>query len=109
MVNSFLKVSVKTSLFPDYVLEDTWDDDNPDDDNGINDINDGENYNYDNNDNNDGYHLNDNNDGGNDNNYDSNNDDQTIMIFQTIHFLFTRVYGHREVLVCLHSVNLSYL
>ena len=41
-----MEVSVETSLFPDYVLDDTLDDDTPDD-----------------------------------------NDDQTIMIFQTIHVL----------------------
>ena len=53
---------METSLFPDYVLNDTVDDDGPDDDNGINDNNVDENYNYYNNESNGGDQLNDNND-----------------------------------------------
>ena len=45
---TFLKVSVKTSLLPDYVLHDTADDDAPDSDNGINDNNGDKNYDFDN-------------------------------------------------------------
>ena len=79
---------MKTSLFPDYVLDDTLDVDTPNGDNGINDNNDDENCNYDKNENNDSNHLNDNNnDDDNNNNYDNDNDDQTIMIFQTLHFV----------------------
>ena len=85
---------MKTILFPDYIPDDTLDDDTPDNDNSISGINDDEIYNYDNNKNNDGDHLNDNNDAGNDSNYDNDNDDQTIVIFQTVHFLFTHVYLH---------------
>ena len=64
---------METSLFPDNVLDDTLDDDTPDDDNDIND----------------------NNDDDNGNNYDNDSDGLTIMIFQTIHFLFTHVCVHR--------------
>ena len=78
---------MKTSLFPDYVLDYTLHDDTPDGDNGINGNNDEENCNYDNNKNNDSNHLNDNNNDDNDNNYDHDNDDQTIMIFQIMHFV----------------------
>ena len=97
---------MKTSLFPDYVLDDTLDHDSADGDNGINDNNDDENYNYDNRENNDGNDFNDNNNN-NDNNYDNDNDDQTTMIFQTMHFVeaficekaecfaFTHIYVHR--------------
>ena len=49
-----MEVSVETSLFRNYFLDDTLDDDTPGD-----------------------------------------NDDQTIMIFQTIHVLFTHVYVQR--------------
>ena len=56
-----MKVSVKASLFPDYILDDTLEDDTPDGDNGINGNND-ENYNYNSNKNNDGNHVNDNSD-----------------------------------------------
>ena len=45
MVNRFLKVSVKASLFPDYVLDNALDDDTPAGDNDVNDNNDDENYN----------------------------------------------------------------
>ena len=105
-MNSLLKVSVKTSLFPDHVLDDTLDDNTPHGDNGVNDNNDDENYNYDNNENNDANKLNDNNNDDNDSNYDNGNDDQTIMIFQTMHFVepfickkaeflaFTHIYMH---------------
>ena len=104
---------MKTSLFPDYVLDDTLDDGTPDGDNGINDNNDDENYNYDNNENNDSNDLNGNNNNNNNNNdnsnnnYDNDNDDQPIKIFQTMHFVepvicekaeflaFTHIYVHR--------------
>ena len=65
---------METILFPDYVLDDTLDDYTPDDDNGISDNND---------------------DDDNDNNYDKDNDGKTMMMFQTMHFLFTHVYVHR--------------
>ena len=54
---TFLKVSVKTSLLPDYVLHDTADDDTPDSDNGINDNNGDKNYDFDNKKSNDWNHL----------------------------------------------------
>ena len=57
LVNTFLKVSVKTSLLPDYVLHDTADDDTPDSDNGINDNNGDKNYDFDNKKSNDWNHL----------------------------------------------------
>ena len=78
---------MKTNLFPDYVLDDALDDNSPDGDNGISDSNDDENCNYDNNKNNDSNNHNDNKHDDNDNNYDNDNDDQTIMIFQTMHFV----------------------
>ena len=93
MVKGFLEVSIGTSLLPDYVPDDTLDDDTPDGDNGNRDNNDDENHNYDNNENIVGNHLNDDNDYDNDNKYDDDDDDdQTIMIFQTMHFV--------ELLIC---------
>ena len=71
-------------MFPDYVLDDTLDDDIRHGDNGINDNNDDKNHNYCNNENNDGNLLYDNNNVDNDNNYDH---DQKIMIFQAMHFV----------------------
>lgn len=108
---------MKTSLSKDYVLDDTLVDDPPVADNDVNDDNDDEHYSYDINENNYGNHLNDYNNDDNDNNYDKDNDDQTIMIFQTMHFVellicekaafmaFTHIYMHRQILLCLHSVN----
>ena len=96
---------MKTSLFPDYILSNTLNDDTSDGGHGINDNNGDENCNYDNNKNNDSNDLNNNND--KDNNHDNDNDDQTIMIFQTMHFVepftfekaeflaFTQIYVHR--------------
>ena len=98
---------MKTSLSKDYVLDDTLVDDPPVADNDVNDDNDDEHYSYDINENNYGNHLNDYNNDDNDNNYDKDNDDQTIMIFQTMHFVellicekaefmaFTHIYMHR--------------
>ena len=98
---------MKASFIQDFVLDGTLDDDTPDGDNGINDNNDDEIYNYDNNENNYSNHLNDNNNDDNDNNYDNDNDDQTTMIFQTMHFVepficekaellaFTHIYVHK--------------
>ena len=86
MVNSFQEVRVETSLFRDYIVDDTLDKDTPNDDNGINGNNDDENYNYDNNGNNYYNSHNDHNDDDNDSNSDNDNGDQTIMIFQTMHF-----------------------
>ena len=83
LVNSFQEVRVETSLFREYILDDTLDKDTPNDDNGINGINDNENYNYDSNKNND---CNRHNDDDNDNNYDNDNGNQTIVIFQAMHF-----------------------
>ena len=81
---------METSLFQDYILDGTLDNDTPNRDNGINDNydddDDYENYINDNNGNNDCNHHNDYNDDDNDNNYDNDNDDQTIMIFQAIYF-----------------------
>ena len=80
MVNSFQKVKVETSLFPDYILDDTLHNNTPNGDNGIND-NDDENYINDNNGNIDCDHHNDyNDDDDNDNNYDNDNGGQTVMI-----------------------------
>ena len=39
MVNGFQKVRVETNLFPDYILDDTLDNDTPNGDIGINDNN----------------------------------------------------------------------
>ena len=87
MVNSFPKVSVKTPLFLDYAKNDTLDDDTLHGDNGINDSNDDENYNFDNNQNDYSNHLNDNNDDDYHNSHDDDNDNQAIMIFQRMHFV----------------------
>ena len=86
MVNSFQKVRVETSLYRDYILDNTLDNDTPNDDNGINDNNDDENYNHDNNRNNYCNRHNDHNDDDNGNSYDNDTGDQTIMIFQVMHF-----------------------
>ena len=90
---------MKSSFFPDYILDDTLDDDASDGDNSIND-NDDENYDY-NSINNDGNHLNDNDDSY-DSKYNNGNDDPTTMIS---HLIFVHVYVHRQILICLHSVN----
>ena len=80
---------METSLLQDYILDDTLDNetssgyyihDNYDDDY------DEENYINDNNENNDRNHHNDYNDDDNDNNFDHDHGDQTIVIFQAIHF-----------------------
>ena len=101
MVNSFQEVRVETSLCRDYILDDTLDKDTPNDDNGINGINDDENYNYDNNGNNDCNCHNGHND------YDNDNGDQ-MMIFQAMHFgesFFCEKAECAQILICLHSVN----
>ena len=97
---------METSLFRDYILDDTLDNDTPNDDSGINDI-----------------MLTkiiimriieiDHNNDDNDNNYDNSNVDQTIMIFQAMHFGESFVCGKAEfcesaqILICLHGVNPS--
>ena len=102
---------METSLFRDYILDDTLDNDTPNDDNGINDNNDDENYNHDNNRNNDCNQHNDHNDDDNRNNYDNDNGDQTMMIFQAMHFGESFVCEKAEfcestqILICLHGVN----
>ena len=78
---------MKPSLFLDYALDYSLDDDTPDGDNCINDNNDDGNCNYDNIENTYSNHLNDNNNHNVNSNHDNNNDDQTIMIFQTMHFV----------------------
>ena len=103
---------METSLCRDYILDDTLDKDTPNDDNGINGINDDENYNYDNNGNNDSNCHNDHNDYDNDNNYDNDNGDQMIMIVQAMHFGESFFLCEKaefcecaQILICLHSVN----
>ena len=77
---------LKTSLFQDYTLGCTLDNDTPNGDNGINDNdNDDENYINDNKADNDRNNHNDYNDDDNDNNYVNDNGDQTITIFQAMH------------------------
>ena len=102
MVKGFLEVSIGTSLLSDYVPDYTLDDDTPDGDNGNRDYNDDENHNYDNNENNVGNQLNDDNDYDNDNKYDNDDDDQTIMIFQTIHFVELLICEKAEYLAFIH-------
>ena len=75
------EVRVETSLCRDYNLDYTLDKDTPNDDNGINGINDDENYNYDNNGNNDCNGHNDHNDYDNDNNYDNDKGNAFWRIF----------------------------
>ena len=70
---------METSLFPDYVLDDTLNVDNC-----INDNDGDENHISDNTGNNDHNHHNDHNDDDNNNNYD--NGHQTIMIHEAMHF-----------------------
>ena len=102
---------METSLCRDYILDDTLDKDTPNDDNGINGINDDENCNYDNNGDNDCNFHNDHNDYDNDNNYDNDNGDQMIMMLQAMHFgesFFCEKPGFCEcaqILICLHSVS----
>ena len=85
LVNSFQKARVETSLFQDYILDDTLDNETPNGDyinDNYDDDYDDENYINDNNGNNDRNHHNDYNDDDNDNNFDNDNGDQTIVIFQ---------------------------
>ena len=105
---------METSLYQDYILDDTLDNDNPNADyiyDSYDDDYDDENYINDNNDNNDRNHHNDYNDNDNDNNFDNDNGNQTIVIIQAIHFgeLFacekTEFCKSAQVLMCLHSVN----
>lgn len=49
MVNSFQEIRAETNLFPDYILDDTSDNDNLNGDKSINDMDDDENYINDNN------------------------------------------------------------
>ena len=105
---------METSLFQDYVLDDTLDNETPNgdyiSDNYYGDYDD-ENYINDNNGNNDCNHNNDYNDADNGNNFDNDNGDQTIVIFQAIHSgeLFacenTEFCKSAQILMCLHSVN----
>ena len=78
--NSFLKVRVDTSLFPDYILDDTLDNDTPNGCNGISDNID-EKHDHDNIENNN-VNLYNNNCDDNDSNFDNVNGDQTIMMFR---------------------------
>ena len=105
-------VKVETSSFRDYILDDTLDNDTPNDDNGINNDSDNGNYNHDSNGNNDcNCHNDHNDDDDNDNNYDNDNGDQTIMIFEAMDFGESFVCKKAEfcesaqILICLHSVN----
>ena len=84
LVSSFQKERVETSLFQDYIIDDTLDNETSNGDyindyydDGYND----ENYINDNNGNNDHNHHNDYNDDDNDNNFDNDNGGQTIVIF----------------------------
>ena len=111
MVNSFQEIRVETNLFPDYILDDTSDNDNLNGDKSINDMDDDENYINDNNRNNDCNHPNDHNDDDNDNNFDNDNGDQIIRILQAMHFREPFVCDKAgfcesaQTLMCLHSVN----
>ena len=117
LVNNFQKTRVETSFFQYYILDDTLDNETPND-NYINDnyeddyddeiyVNDNNN----NNNNNDRNHYNDYNHDDNDNKFDNDNLDQTVVIFQAIHFgeLFafekTEFCESALILMCLHSVN----
>ena len=61
--------------------------------------------------NNDRNHHNDDNDDDNGNNYDNDNDDQTIMVFQVMHFgepfacEKAEFCESAQILICLHSVS----
>ena len=94
-------------MFLYYILDDILDDDTTDNDNGIIDKNDAENYDHDNSKNNDGNNHNDNNDDDNDGNYDNDNGDLTIMIFQAIHFGETYICQTSEFSahthICMHK------
>ena len=106
---------METSLFKDYILVGTLDNDTPNGDNGINDrygdAYDDENYINDNDESNNHNHHNGYNDDNKDNNYDNDNCNQTIMIFQAIHFgepfpcEKTEFCESAQILMCLHSVN----
>ena len=98
-----------TSLFADYILDDTLDNVTPNGNNGINDNDDDEihiNHNYGNN---DFIDHNDHNDD-NDNNYGNNNGGQTTMILQAMHFGEPFVCENvgfcesAQILMCLRSV-----
>ena len=118
LVNSFQKARVETSLFQDYILDSTLDNETPNGDNDINDNYDDDDYDHenyvnDNNGNSDCNHHDDYNDDDNDNNYDNANGNQAIMIFQAIHFgesfacEKTEFCESAQILMCLHSVNPS--
>ena len=109
MVNSFQEVRVGTSLFADYILDDTLDNVTSNGNNGINDNDDDEiyiNHNYGNN---DFIDHNDHNDD-NDNNYGNNNGGQTTMILQAMYlgepFVCEKVgfCESAQILMSLHSV-----
>ena len=115
LVNSFQKARVETSLFQDYILGDTSDNETPNGDyinDNYDDDYDDESYITDNNGNNDYNHHSNYNHDDNDNNFDNDNGDQTMMIFQVIHFgkLFacekTGFCESAQILMCLPSVNL---
>ena len=109
MANSFQKVREETSLFPDYILDDTLDYDTRNGDDSKNDNDDNENYISDNNGNNDRNDHLDHNDEGKDNNDD--NDNQIITILQATHFGEPFSYEKVaccelvQILMCLQSVN----
>ena len=114
LVNSLHKARVETSLFQDYILDDTLDNETPNGDyinDNYDDDYDNENYVNDNNGNNDRNHHNDHNDDDNDNNFDNDNGDQTILIFQAIHFgepfacEKTEFCESAQILMCLHNVS----
>ena len=73
-------------MYPDYVPENTLDDNTPYGADDINDNIDNASYYDDNNANNDSNHINDNNDY-NDNSYDNYNNDQATTAFQTMHLV----------------------
>ena len=103
---------METSLFPDYILDITSDNDTPNGDNGINnnDDDDDENYINDNNVDNDRNQYNDHIDDDNDKNYDNNNGEKTIMILQAIQFgepcKKAEFCECAQILMCLYSTNL---
>ena len=66
-------------------------------------------YDHGNNENNDRNHHNNHNDDDNNNNYDNDNGDQTIMIFQAMHFgepfVCEKAESCESAQICLHSVK----
>ena len=95
---------METSLFQNYILDDTLDNKTPNGgyiNDNYDDNYDDENYINDNNGNNDRNHHSDYNNDDNDNNFDNDNGDQTTVMFQAIQLTSNFTLLHTSTKVCL--------